>query len=290
MSNDAGLVERSFGCKMRVMDIPLSRVYPVLSPHAYKLHLACWNGSYQPLDVFVRDRKEWDGWNAWRGIRDDFNREFIFSLIDFYPENDRWLFGGVYRVISKNPVNHSRSYQVELLEESKPFIGRMKIVLIRPGRARVVNFENHYKKLSISEVLPQPYTGEAFCGYDQINIGFPMLETIFAIQRADWKAALENAKGVYLITDISNGKRYVGSAYGTIGLWSRWSCYVATGHGYNEELTNLIGTHGIEYARSNFKFALLEHRTMKTDDQIVIDREQYWKNVLLSREYGYNKN
>jgi hypothetical protein len=50
-----------------------------------------------------------------------------------------------------------------------------------------------------------------------------MLESIYAIQRPDWKTALEHAKGVYLITDTSNGKRYVGSAYGVTGIWSRWA-------------------------------------------------------------------
>jgi hypothetical protein len=30
---------------------------------------------------------------------------------------------------------------------------------------------------------------------------------------------LENVKGVYLIVDKSNGKMYVGSAYGDTGIW-----------------------------------------------------------------------
>jgi len=30
---------------------------------------------------------------------------------------------------------------------------------------------------------------------------------------------------------------------------------------------------------------------MKTDDDVIIQREQYWKGVLLTRgDYGYNKN
>jgi hypothetical protein len=30
---------------------------------------------------------------------------------------------------------------------------------------------------------------------------------------------------------------------------------------------------------------------MKTDDNTIIQREQYWKGVLLARgEYGYNRN
>ena len=94
-----------------------------------------------------------------------------------------------------------------------------------------------------------------------------------------------------MITDTGNGKRYVGSAYGVTGIWSRWACYVETGHGYTDELTQIMKTSGIEYARKHFRFALLEHRTMKTDDKVVIQREQYWKEVLLTRgDYGYNKN
>jgi len=273
------------------MNILLSQLLPIAHPEHYKLHLACWNGTDQPLDVFVRSREEWDGWNSWRNARDDFSREYIFSLIDFYPEKDRWLFGGAYRVLSRKPGDHAHSYEIELLEESRPLIGRMKLLLKRPGRAKAVNFENHYKNLIVVEIAPVPYSGEAFRGYEEIDVAFPMLETIFTIQRPDWKAALENVKGVYLITDTSNGKRYVGSAYGDTGIWSRWACYVQTGHGYNDELTRLISKSGIEHARENFRFALLEHRSMKTDDKAIFQREQYWKKVLLTRgEYGYNQN
>lgn len=279
------------GLETLVMEIPLSKVYAVPNPRQYKLHLACWNGADQPLDVFVRNRAEWDEWNSWRGVRDDFSRDFIFALIDFYPERHRWLFGGGYRVLSRSARNHAPSYTIQLLDESRPFIGRLKAALKRPGRAKAVNFENYYDQLVVSEILPEPYTGEAFCGYDGIDIGFSMLESIFAIQRADWKAALENAKGVYLITDTSNGKRYVGSAYGVTGIWSRWASYVGTGHGHSDELTQIIDIYGLDYARLNFRFALLEHRTMKTDDLVIIQREKYWKDVLLTRgEYGYNKN
>jgi len=273
------------------MEIGLSDIYPIRHPEYYKLHLACWNGEKQPLHVFVHDRAEWDGWNAWRGARDDFSREFIFALIDFYPENDRWLFGGAYRILSRKSKKYARSYKIELLDESKPFIGRLKISLKRPSRTKAFNFENYYHKLIVSEILPTPYTGEAFCGYDQIDVDFPMLEEIVQRQRADWRTALENAKGVYLITDTKNGKKYVGSAYGDSGIWSRWVCYVENCHGYNDELIKLISKRGRSYARRFFRFALLEYFPMKTDDDMVIRREIYWKSILLSRgKFGYNNN
>ena len=198
------------------MNILLSQVCAIDAPEKFKLHLACWNGHDQPLDVFVRDRIEWDGWNSWRGKRNDFSRQYIFSLIDFYPQRDTWLFGGVYQVLTREPINNSHSYEIEAVQDYKGLIGRMKIAFKRPGRARSVKFEKHYPTLVLAEILPEPYSGEVFCGYDRIDIGFPMLENLVKRQRTDWKTALGNAKGVYLITDVSNGKRYVGS-----GLWHR---------------------------------------------------------------------
>ena len=51
-----------------------------------------------------------------------------------------------------------------------------------------------------------------------------------------WKTALANQKGVYLITDSSNGKKYVGSATGENMIWGRWKDYIANG---NIELKSL---------------------------------------------------
>lgn len=273
------------------MSIKLNGIIPIINQKNYKLHLACWNKESNPLDVFVKSWKEWENWNAWRGNINDFNREYIFSLIDFYHEPETWLFGGIFRVLSRGKNNHSHSYKVELVKDTESYIGRLKFRLKRPARIRSVKLEKYYDNIVVSELLKEKYTGEEFCGYENINHNFYSIESIYKTNRLDWKVALVNVKGVYLITDKSNGKRYVGSAYGDSGIWSRWSCYIGTGHGWNDELIKIINKKGIEYARRNFIFAILEYRSMKTDDKIIIERENYWKKVLLSRgEFGYNKN
>ena len=148
-----------------------------------------------------------------------------------------------------------------------------------------------HDEFSVSEITQKPYAGEDFPGYDNVRIDFSALELLVKNQRMDWRVALENVKGVYLIADKNNGKKYVGSAYGDSGIWSRWSAYTTTGHGGNDELVSLISKNGIEYARKNFQFAILELRSMKTDDNTIIDREKFWKDVLLTRgDFGYNKN
>ena len=141
------------------MPIPLSTLLTIKTPDEYKVHLACWNNEHQPLDVFVRDRDEWDGWNSWRSSKDEFNRKFILSLVHFYLETDIWLFGGIYRVLDRSPINFSRSYKVESVLGYNELVGRLKIHLPRPGRARSVKLENYYDQMSVSEQLMSSYPG-----------------------------------------------------------------------------------------------------------------------------------
>jgi hypothetical protein len=98
-------------------------------------------------------------------------------------------------------------------------------------------------------------------------------------------------KGVYVIHDKSTGKPYVGSACDDTGIWERWGNYVASLHGGNVLLRELIGRKGDAYARDNLSFALLEYWPKREPDELVLKREEYWKQVLLSRgKFGLNKN
>ena len=279
-------------------DIPISNLINIDEPENFKFHAArgYWDDGekkrVEPLDVFVRDKNEWINWNRWRGKRDEFSRNYIFSLIKFYHESDMWLFGGIYQVLKDNEIPYSHSYEIKELDEYSAYVGRLKVKLEEVPRSRTFYLETYIENMTISEILKQPYSGEAFPGYEKINHEFVKLTLIFNNKNPDWKAALENVKGVYLVMDKSNGKKYIGSAYGDSGIWSRWSCFIGTGgHGGNDELMNLIKKEGLEYANQNFVLSLLEYRPMKTDDKVIIERESYWKEVFLSRgKFGYNKN
>jgi hypothetical protein len=125
------------------MHIHLVDIWPIAAPENYKLHFARWNGENQPLEVWARDKREWQGWQEHRPARDDFNRPFIFSLVQFYHEPDIWLFGGVFRVLHR----HSDRCEVELAKEGDGFLGRLKLRSTYRERATRVKFENHYPGL-----------------------------------------------------------------------------------------------------------------------------------------------
>ena len=107
----------------------------------------------------------------------------------------------------------------------------------------------------------------------------------------EWKNALSVVKGVYCITDTSTGKIYIGSAYGnTNGIWQRWSSYaniknLTGGNKYFE----LLKKECESYIIDNFQYSILEIMDFKTDKNEIIHREEYWKKVFKSVEFGMNE-
>ena len=128
-----------------------------------------------------------------------------------------------------------------------------------------------------------------FPGYNSILLSFRLLATIVREDHPSWKAALSNVSGVYVITDNKNGKHYIGSAYGGGGIWQRWKAYMKNGHGGNKELRKLLKDKGKDYAQ-HFQLSVLEVCDINASEDNVIARESHWKDVLRSREFGYNKN
>ena len=136
----------------------LKEIWPCHNPENYKVHFARRNPrgrKVNPLDDWVEDRAKWIGWQESRPERDQFNRPCIFSLMQFYHEEDIWLFGGIFRVTAR----FADRYKVELTEELEDCIGRLKIRSSYRSRTVRVKLENHYEKFTVSEVLGEPYSG-----------------------------------------------------------------------------------------------------------------------------------
>ena len=79
---------------------------------------------------------------------------------------------------------------------------------------------------------------------------------------------------------------YVGSAYGQQMMLGRWLAYARTGHGGNVELKSI----DLEHIKAHFRYSILDIYKSKTDDPLIIARESWWKQTLLTRPFGYNRN
>ena len=146
------------------------------------------------------------------------------------------------------------------------------------------NAESVINDCEVVQILPDTFDNDIFPGYDKVNISWEEMSRV--VEKDTWKTALQNQKGIYLVTDISTGKKHVGSAYGENMILGRWKSYIKNGNGGNIGLKKLH----FNYIKKNFKYSILDIYKSTTDDQIIIERESWWKEVLQSRKFGYNEN
>lgn len=272
----------------------LSRILGITNPLDYKLHAARWNECHNPLDVFISNREEWHRWNQWISNKNDFNRPYILALMDFYPERDNWLFGGIYAVRGFKPgydrtSRQCHAYDSVLTDIGEDYIGRLKIkapVLRR--RSRVFKLESRLSEMRIHEILPKLYVGKPFSGFKNASLTWNELCQISRNNRADWINPLSHIQGIYLIS-LLDGRQYVGSATGTGGIWGRWSIYANTKDGGNA-LMREANDKSIGKFIENAKFTVLETTTDLTSGNDLLSRESYWKEALGSRVHGLNAN
>jgi len=210
--------------------------------------------------------------------------QITIGFVKIKPNEDDWLLFHVGRVTKDLNVFNGTGYEYEDLEEYDRYLGRLIVRFKNKVQAMVRRAESVIHECELSQILPDTFDNDIFPGYDRINISWTELKRV--IKKDNWITALQNQKGVYLITDSSNGKQYVGSAYGENMILGRWKSYVKTGHGGNKELKAL----SIDHIRHNFRYTVLDIYKSSIDDRIILERESWWKEVLLSRKYGYNGN
>ncbi len=249
-----------------------------------------------PIKAYQRDHEEIILKNLYKSDkRQYFNVGDI--VIGLFPINeDEWLLFDISEITSeKDDINSEKAgfavYGHKTLKEYDDFYGRLTVRYHKTGQNPVRKAEGLIDDLYIFEMLPENFNRFAnFPGYENVNLNFEELKQ--ALNSKAWQTALQNQKGVYLITDTLTNKRYVGSAYGKEMMLGRWKHYVENGHGGNVKLVKLVNENGFDYVKKNFRYCILEIYKNITPDEFIIGRESFWKEVFLTRNdnFGYNNN
>lgn len=135
-----------------------------------------------------------------------------------------------------------------------------------------------YPVVGIGDAEPIP-----FPGFDRLVLTYARLQAVMREHRyASWRTALSSVVGIYLITDICDGRHYVGKADGAENIRQRWDAYAANGHGGNVELRGL--------GPSTFQYSLLRVFDPSTPTSAIDAAESHFKVALDSRRHGLNRN
>jgi hypothetical protein len=249
------------------------------------------NGYNDPMELYLQEPDTVNTqWLFWRTKQRYFNvGQIAICLLKL--SYDTWLLTTIKRVTKELGVYDGINYEGEELEEYRQYYGRVIIKYHKTAQTQGMFYSTVQKDLEVLQLLPAAFDGEEFPGYDNVRLSYLQLAAIIQRRKQSWVAALENQKAVYLITDTSNGKLYVGSATSDKGmLLARWSSYVENGHGGNKELIALVREKGLEYVQQYFQYSILENYNARIDDHVVLKRESWWKETLQSRRFGYNDN
>lgn len=277
---------------MKLFDY-LKMVYPELTPETTKVHLAQLNDYKE--DPLVKFREgTFDDWQCGQK-RMEFSRKYVVSLIRI-PSTETWLFAGVFQNNGCSekkayPERKDLYYQYDLIKifDTEEYAGRMYINFKNTARNFIRLGESIQNELAVCSISPARLTFGEFPGYRNVVLDRNSIGAILKLNLQSWRTALSVVKGIYVLTDRDGGKLYVGQANGDEGIWGRWEYYFGSGHGGNVGLKEAFGT-GDENRLQNISFAILEVIDPNAEDSEIYRRETHWKQILLSRECGHNRN
>ena len=261
-----------------------------------KFNMNAGDKNLPALDFLMSDNARWMEMNCWKSKQANNNysdAEYVLSFAQYYPYGSNYyVFGGLYKIEKIIPEVYDQiGYKLILQNEFKEYVKRLIIKLDRPVGRDIYNkpFETVQRDFNpeVYEITPSARLCD-FNGYNNILLLHKDLQIIAKYEAPEWKNALENVKGIYAITDISNGKIYIGSATGGNGIWQRWCTYAKGLTGGNKDFINLVQEKGEDYIRNNFTYAILEIFDMKTKDDYIIRREHHWMKVFQTKKFGMN--
>ena len=275
---------------------------PDLNKTKIKFNMNAGNVEIKAWDLlFKEDEIEWEQINAWKTKHPNNNlnhADYLLAFAQYYPYGPEYfIFGGLYKIKKIEPeVFDEVGYELTLMADYKEYRKRLIVKLKRPIGRDLYNrlYKNIQGTLEpeVYEIAPNTKLGH-FPGYQNVTLSHPQMQQIILRNEPSWKQALMNVKGVYVITDLSNGKLYIGSASGnTDGIWQRWSDYANIENltGGNKLLNEIKLDKGKDYIINNFQYSILEIFDTKTKADTIINRENYWKNVFCTRKHGMNFN
>jgi len=229
------------------------------------------------------------------------NCEYVFSFLGTEGTEGRFL--GCYKITGHIPLKQAALpsdvildnkdldncvyWQMDKASILEDLIDRL---VIDWGKGAIQWWNNAKTEKEVLYILPRVSEFE-FVSYDKVLLPFKTLEVIVtnSKEHKEWKNKLSAVAGIYLITDVSTGKHYVGSASGADGgIWARWSDYVKTKHGGNIKLMELINAIPDYY--NNFQFSILDVFPIKRDLSDILKYEALYKKKLCSIQFGLNGN
>jgi hypothetical protein len=221
-------------------------------------------------------------------------------LASFYGhEAGKAVFIGIYEMAGSTVLPIAKLKKIHAYSEFLKFWGKVEQTKYRWFDLKLTHHYSDWKAKLVIKWPPPEIAYSRWASQNRFEILSIAEENIFDSEKLDWqtrtfswdelavlsrkwKEFLTHSRGVYFIMDLSDGKGYVGSAYGESNILGRWLNYAKTGHGGNKRLR--------PRKPDSFRFSVLQRLAPDTPDKEVIACENSWKLRLHTCDVGLNVN
>jgi hypothetical protein len=215
------------------------------------------------------------------------------------------VFVGLYKVGDHRPLTYTQFWEMPAYQKMKGYGMRGFVEGSRPSvlwfDLTITDFYKKWKGKLIIEWPRPPIKWSRFANKAKFPFVAILEDSVLHEAMPDWKdciftwaelstlpskwrETLRHWRVIYYIFDQSDGKGYVGAAYGEKdNILGRWEHYAASGHGGNVLLR--------KRPPENFTFSILERVSPDLEVDDVIKLESSWKKRLHTRSpFGLNDN
>lgn len=247
-------------------------------------------GHPSPYALWRDNRPRFDDYQATQGFGDAAKLRAPIWASFVGVADKKTLFVGLYAAELIGPLSEDRPhpihggpepagscnfYRLEPRAELAEYAGRLWIDWGDGFRAWIQRGDTVHKPIvELTRTFGEP----EFPGFSTLILKLSEIETL----PSSWSAALSSTRGIYLLTCPRTREQYVGMASGAGGFLGRWREYFATGHGGNVALKSRDP--------SDYQVSILETVGSAATIADLLFLEGTWKDKLMSRELGLNRN
>lgn len=243
-------------------------------------------------------------------------KRYIFSFINEKGTTARFI--GVYEVtdiVSVRSVKPMKDYPLYgdysrddlvyyVLKKLDTLCDLSNRLVIEWGTSTQKIVQHKWETLAKKPVISiDEHPDDGFPGYENILWSFNEMKRYIKTpgRYPEIKKALSEVDGVYLVLDPIDNKQYIGSAYGTEGIYGRWRTYADTDGkggadegGANKKLATHLNKNKKRYIELQYSILAVFHRTGNAtkDKKTAEQLEALYKRKLGTRneETGLNLN
>jgi len=230
-----------------------------------------------PYDWYRNDKNTFMAYQS-EQHRDVFKDvDYIVSFIGESSTTARFI--GVYEIDKSKTAFYSNKFHYKM-SEVLGFDELKERVIIEWGQA-TLSWHQWLDKNDKEVIEITPGLDYIFPGYSQIIITLGQMQNIIIEKEyPEWKKMLSSFNCIYIISDKSKERVYIGSTYNQEGIWKRWKEYAQTnGHGNNVELKKIYEEDN-SYLKKNFTWSILEILPIGISNNEAIKKETLYKQKL----------